>query len=122
MPDKLDFFTRAKASVFFVRLFFVGTDGPSINAKRIALPEMQGGHEVPISKIISRYALSLANCVAVIRLADRTYLYDNSVENATARLLFRTVDEKLHNRYGAINPWAQQILDMITADSAVSDR
>ena len=121
MPDKLDFIARAKAAGFFVRLFFVGTDDPSINAKRIALRMMQGGHEVPISKIISRYARSLANCVAAIRLADRTYLYDNSIENATARLLFRTVDGKLHKRYGAINPWAQEILGMITADSAVSD-
>lgn len=32
MPDKLDFIARAKASDFFVRLFFVGTDDPSINA------------------------------------------------------------------------------------------
>ena len=116
MPDKLDFIARAKAAGFFVRLFFVGTDDPSINAKRVALRVMQGGHEVPISKIISRYARSLANCLAAIRLADRAYLYDNSVENATARLLFRTVDGKLHKHYGAMNPWALEILNAITAD------
>lgn len=35
MHDKLDFIARAKAAGFFVRLFFVGTDDPSINAKRV---------------------------------------------------------------------------------------
>lgn len=54
MPDKLDFIARARSAGFFVRLFFVGTDDPSINAKRIALRVMEGGHEVPIGKIISR--------------------------------------------------------------------
>ena len=120
MPDKLGFIARAKAAGFFVRLFFVGTDDPSINAKRIALRMMEGGHEVPISKIISRYARSLANCLAAIRLADRAYLYDNSVEKATARLLFRTVDGRLHKHYGDINPWAREILSGITAESANS--
>lgn len=120
MPDKLDFIARAKAAGFFVRLFFVGTDDPSINAKRIALRVMEGGHEVPIGKIISRYARSLANCLAAIRLADRTYLYDNSVENASARLLFRTVDGRLYKHYGAINPWALEILNKIAAQDAPS--
>ncbi|MBS3963646.1 MAG: hypothetical protein KGZ80_03960 [Methylomonas sp.] len=45
----------------------------------------------------------------------RACLYDNSVENATARLLFRTVDGHIHKHYGDINPWAQEIPnEMIT--------
>jgi predicted ABC-type ATPase len=34
MPDKLDFIRRAREAGFFVRVFFVGTDDPSINAKK----------------------------------------------------------------------------------------
>ena len=48
--DKLDFILRAKEQGFFVRLFFIATRHPSINAARIALRVMQGGHDVPISK------------------------------------------------------------------------
>ena len=113
MPDKIDFISRAKAAGFFVRLFFVGTDDPSINAKRIAMRVMEGGHEVPIGKIISRYARSLANCLLAIQLADRAYLYDNSVDDATARLLFRTMDGQLFKQYGQINPWAAEILKQV---------
>ncbi|WP_295384463.1 zeta toxin family protein [uncultured Thiodictyon sp.] len=110
MPDKLDFIRRARDSGFFVRLFFVGTDDPSINAKRVALRVMQGGHDVPIAKIIDRYKRSLINCGAAVRLADRAYVYDNSIENASARLVFRTTDGGLAKTYGTINPWAQAIL------------
>lgn len=110
MPDKIDFIRRAKQAGFFVRLFFVGTDNPAINAKRVALRVMEGGHDVPISKIIARYTRSLANCSVAARIADRAYIYDNSVDNASAQLVFRTSEGKLIRHYGDINPWALEIL------------
>jgi predicted ABC-type ATPase len=76
MPDKIEFMQRAKQAGFFVRLFFVGTEDPSINAKRVALRVMEGGHDVPISKIIARYTRSLCNCSVAARIADRAYIYD----------------------------------------------
>lgn len=115
--DKVDFIRRAKTAGFFIRLFFVGTDDPSINAKRVAMRVMEGGHDVPIPKIIARYSRSLANCSLAIRLADRAYIYDNSVDDAPARLLFRTANGRLVKRYGEINPWAREILRTIAPDS-----
>lgn len=110
MPDKLDFIQRARQSGFFVRLFFVGTDNPTINAKRVAQRVMEGGHDVPISKIIARYTRSLANCAVAARIADRAYIYDNSVDDTSAKLLFRTSEGKLVKLYDDINPWALEIL------------
>ena len=52
--DKVDFIARAKKKGFFIRLFFISTSSPTINASRIANRVMKGGHDVPISKIISR--------------------------------------------------------------------
>lgn len=118
MPDKIDFIRRAKKAGFFVRLFFVGTDNPSINAKRVALRVMEGGHDVPISKIIARYTRSLANCSVAARIADRAYIYDNSVDNAPARLLFRTSEGKLIKQYGEINQWAREIMSQIDPESS----
>ena len=48
--------------------------------KRVALRVMEGGRDVSISKIIARYIRSLANCSVAARIADRSYIYDNSVE------------------------------------------
>ena len=73
-PDKLEFISKAHEAGYFIRLFFVGTDHPSINASRIALRVMEGGHDVPITKIINRYAKSIANCSQAGRLVDRMYM------------------------------------------------
>lgn len=109
--EKLEFVRKAKALGFFIRLFFVCTDNPSINAKRIAQRVMDGGHEVPISKIISRYYKSLANAAQAIELVDRAYIYDNSVENTLPQLLYRTVDGKVFKQYTEDVPeWAESLV------------
>ena len=112
-PDKLDFIRRAKEADYFVRLFFVGTNSPAINASRIARRVMEGGHDVPIAKIISRYSKSIANCALAAKIADRTYIYDNSVDYADPQLLFRVTDGKLGKKYRRINNWADEILKIL---------
>jgi predicted ABC-type ATPase len=66
---------------------------------------MEGGHSVPIEKIVSRYAGSMANLPLAIRIADRTCVYDNSVDHAEARLCARTQDGLLRKVYGALPDW-----------------
>ena len=108
--DKLDYIRRAKDAGFFIRIFFVSTNHPTINAARIAHRVMEGGHDVPISKIISRYFKSILNCRRISRLADRTYIYDNSIDGQEAQLLFRFVDGKLSKQYvKEIPEWAKKI-------------
>lgn len=109
--DKVDFILRAKATGFFVRLFFVSTESPVINAKRVASRVLNGGHDVPITKIISRYDKSIANCAALAPYVDRLYVYDNSIDDADAQLLFRLSDGKLAKKYeGNMPTWAEAIL------------
>ena len=109
--DKVDYILRAKEAGFFVRLFFVSTESPTINAKRVANRVLNGGHDVPIPKIISRYEKSIANCIALAPYVDRLYVYDNSIEDTEARLLFLLSDGELAKRY-VENPsnWASTIL------------
>ena len=110
--DKLDYIRRAKDAGFFIRVFFVSTNHPTINAARIAHRVMEGGHDVPISKIISRYFKSILNCRRISRLADRTYIYDNSIDGQEAQLLFRFVDGKLFKQYvEEIPEWASKIAE-----------
>ena len=108
--DKLDFIYRAKKAGYFVRIFFVSTNHPSINAARIAQRVMKGGHDVPITKVISRYYKSILNCRRISRLADRTYIYDNSIDGQEARILFRFMDGQLFKDYVTDIPlWAREI-------------
>lgn len=112
---KVDFLTRAKAEGYFIRMFFICTETPSINAARIAKRVMEGGHDVPIQKIISRYEKAIVNAIKIARLADRVYFYDNSKDNQDARLLFRTVDGRFAKQYTDTFPqWAEKILQQVS--------
>lgn len=104
-PDKVNFLARARRAGYFLRVFFIGTADPRINAARVAGRVMQGGHTVPIEKIVSRYERSMGNLRAAIQLAHRTYIYDNSVDGAEARLCARTVDGALRKIYGGLPDW-----------------
>ncbi len=111
--DKVAFLERARKLGYFIRFFFVSTNHPAINASRIAHRVMEGGHDVPIPKIISRYSKSINNCGLVATFVDRLYVYDNSEDYAPAKLLFRTVAGKIHKVYEQVNPWALPILQVV---------
>ncbi len=101
----------ANEAGFFIRFFYVCTSDPVINVARITQRYLDGGHEVPISKVISRYYKSLQNAAKAISFVDRAYIYDNSVDNQLPRLLFRTTDGQLYKRYtDDIPEWAELLL------------
>ena len=109
--DKIDFVIRAKQAEFFIRIFFISTSNPAINASRIAKRVMEGGHDVPITKIISRYNKSIQNCKTVSSIVDRLYVYDNSIDDADALPLFRLSDGAVAKQYAEDIPkWAKMLL------------
>ena len=110
-PDKVNFIKRAIEKGYFVRLFFVSTENPQINASRIAKRVMEGGHDVPITKIISRYSKSILNCQKLAPFVDRLYVYDNSKDGETAQILFRLSNGFIAKQYvDTIKRWAKLIL------------
>ena len=110
-PEKLEFLKKAKEAGFFIRFFYVCTSDPAINVARITQRYLNGGHEVPISKVISRYYKSLLNAEEAIAFVNRAYVYDNSIDDQLPRLLYRTVDGELFKRYTEDIPnWAQTII------------
>ena len=109
--EKVEFIKKAKENGFFIRFFFVCTSDPTINTARIAHRFMEGGHEVPISKIISRYYKSITNAKHILSIVDRAYIYDNSIENQTPQLLYRTTFGEIQKRYVEVIPeWARTLV------------
>jgi predicted ABC-type ATPase len=111
--SKLDFVYDAIEKGYFVRLFFVGTAEPAINAARVARRVQEGGHDVPIRKIVDRYVKSLANCAAVAPDLDRLYLYDNSVDGAEPRLVLRAAQGAITKIYGDVPGWTDPIVEAL---------
>lgn len=110
--EKLDFLRKAHQEGFFIRFFFVCTNSPEINILRIAKRYLNGGHEVPMSKVFSRYYKSIENASLAVEFVDRAYVYDNSIEDHTPQLLYRTMNGKIVKRYTESVPeWAKQIID-----------
>jgi predicted ABC-type ATPase len=113
--EKLDFIRRVKEADFFIRFFFIGTDNPQINAARIVRRVMDGGHDVPITKIISRYNRSIANSAIAMSIVDRAYGYDNSVDDRNPKILFRTKDGLVFKTYVDLknHEWGQIMIQEI---------
>ena len=103
----------AKQKGFFIRVFFVGTESPTINAARIVQRVIGGGHDVPIIKIISRYSKSIANCSVISKFVDRLYVYDNSLDFKEPSLLFRASNGKLTKIDHKIRDWAFPIFNQV---------
>lgn len=107
---KVDFIKRAKEDGYFIRVFFICTSTPAINASRIAKRVMEGGHDVPIHKIISRYQKAIVNAGQIAQFVDRLYVYDNSIDNQDAHLIFRSIDGGFAKQYtDSIPEWAETI-------------
>jgi len=112
-PDKVDFLLRAHQQGYFIRVFFVATADPAINAARVARRVMQGGHDVPIPKIINRYFRSIAQCALIAPWVDRLYLYDNSVDGAEAALILRASNGKIVKTYQTAPAWVEPIIESL---------
>ena len=107
--EKIEFLIKARKQGYFIRLFFIGTEGPEINASRIAMRLMKGGHGVPLEKVVSRYKGSVENLVESLGLADRIYVYDNSSDGVEPELQFRIKDGKIEKIYHKDRVWATQV-------------
>lgn len=65
---------------------------------------------MPIDKIIARHGRAMANLTAVIPIAQRVYVFDNSVEDADARLCARTSEGQVRKIYGDLPAWVADAL------------
>ena len=113
IPEKMQFVQYAKDAGFFVRLFFICTNDPSINAQRVAMRVMEGGHDVPITKIINRYYRSITNAIEAVSVVDRAYFYDNSTTDCDPKLIFKTVDGAIAKVYDELVPWTKDVAGQI---------
>lgn len=76
--DKVNFMQRAKDAGYKVYLYFVSTENPEINIKRVEGRVAAGGHDVPTKKIVERYSRTMDNLYNAVKISYRAYIFDNS--------------------------------------------
>ena len=69
---------RAKQAGYYIKSVFVTTSDPEINVFRVKSRVFDGGHDVPMDKIRSRYHKSLQNIRELVALSDECRIYDNT--------------------------------------------
>ena len=83
---------------------------------------LDGGHDVPITKILSRYYKSMANLALAAEVTDRVYAYDNSVEDQEATLCARTANGELRKAYRPLPEWVESALGALPRSAAYVDK
>lgn len=77
-PSKLEEIEEANRLGYKTYLYYVCTESPIVNQKRIDTRVDKGGHAVSPDKVESRYFESLNLLYKAIKLVRRAYLFDNS--------------------------------------------
>ena len=76
--DKLAFLADTAASGYTVVLCFIGIASADQSDERVAMRVSQGGHDVPVDKIRSRFSRTLSNLHAAIERLPHVMVFDNS--------------------------------------------
>lgn len=80
-PAKIEILKNAQAEGFRTYMYFVATEKPDINLKRIKQRVQSGGHDVPEDKTIARYYRCLEQIKYALPYLNRAYFFDNSANH-----------------------------------------
>jgi predicted ABC-type ATPase len=109
-PSKIDFIARAKALGYRVIMVLIHLDGPELNQARIASRVSEGGHGVPVDKVISRIPRLLGQVRTSIPLVDVLRVYDNSSAVDPFVPVFTISNDCLKLHLGTLPAWAAALL------------
>jgi predicted ABC-type ATPase len=112
-PSKLALIQAAQAQGFFVMLLVVALDHPQQLLDRVAPRMAEGGHTVPVDRILARYPRTLANLTQAVRMADAAVLYDSQdVTPGTHTAVAMCKGNWSKERVQPLPLWARQVLGM----------
>lgn len=108
--EKIAFLKAAQKKGFTVVLVFVGVSSPDVSCDRVAMRVSQGGHDVPVEKLRSRFPRTLANLKRCIRFLDQVWVFDNGDLRRPYRRV--AVIEQGRTTFLAANPprWLAEVL------------
>ena len=102
---------RAKEKGYFIRCYYILTSDPMINIARVRSRVIDGGHDVPSDKVISRYNRALDLVKDVIAVSDICHIYDNSNEEPFR--IFKKRKDKCC--YQECYNWHREDIELLTA-------
>ncbi len=77
-PSKIDLIKKAKQQGFRIYIYYISTESPEINVRRVQIRVAQNGHPVPEKAIRDRFVRTMNLLPDLIKSSDRAFLFDNS--------------------------------------------
>ena len=105
--SKLDFLERARAAGFFVTLVFICVDHAAISIGRVEQRVAQGGHDVPVDRLLTRFPRTLKNLRGAVPIVNEAFLFDNSDPDAPYRPVAVYTDGRLAEQFPPLPRWTQ---------------
>jgi predicted ABC-type ATPase len=94
-----------------VVLCFIGVAGPELSEQRVAMRISQGGHDVPIEKLKSRFPRTMSNLAAATGELPQVLIFDNSDLGTPFRLVAVFEHGKLTSSNAPFPAWFQPVLE-----------
>jgi predicted ABC-type ATPase len=108
--SKVDFIAHAKALGYQVIMVLIHLESTDLNQARIAGRVSEGGHNVPVDKVISRIPRLLDQVRASIPLVDVLRTYDNSSADDPFAPVFTITNGSLRLHREPLPAWAAALL------------
>jgi len=108
---KLDFLQSARREGYEVILVFIGLDSPELSLARVVQRVAQGGHDVPQTRLSSRYPRTLVNLQAAVSVVDMALLLDNSDVDTPYRFVALFVRGRRRKKARRVPAWARKIVE-----------
>lgn len=115
--SKIEFMKTAREHGFKIYLYFISLENFELFVNRVKARVELGGHDVPIEKITDRYERTMNFLLDAIRLADRSFLFNNSYSSPK---LFASVENdeiKIENTSFAPLWFQKYVLEKLPADA-----
>lgn len=110
-PSKLAILETAREAGFETQVIFVSTDNPLTNVERVRKRVVDGGHNVPENKVVSRYHRSLSLLPKAVEIANKTYIFDNSSRTPVLAAVFSK--GQVIERSGTKIEWVERTITTI---------
>jgi predicted ABC-type ATPase len=103
--EKIALLKNAAARGYTVVMIFIGIDDAAISEQRVAMRVMQGGHDIPTSKLKTRFPRTIKNLARAIRDLPHVLGFDNSDLAQPFRKVAEFEDGKAVSMHPPIPGW-----------------
>lgn len=108
--DKIAFLKNAVQMGFHVVLCFIGLNSAKTSDERVAMRVLQGGHNVPNSKLIARHPRILNNLKSALRELPCVLVFDNEDLRNPFKHVLTTFDYAIVESAKTLPAWLKPFL------------